>query len=549
MKRLRTLSSLALLSLAVAPLGAQEPPPQAEFGATVEVRVVNVDVEVTDRDGVPVNGLEKADFELLVDGKPVEITNFDRAARPVPPSAPEAAEAAEAAAGAGFASPSERPKIFVWIDDLRLNPGSRNRVLRELETLLEDQETLGIDVGIVHYDRGTRVVRLPGDRRTSIRSAIEALTRRSSGGVAGQAARRFTFDSIQDLRVQFGCGQRDLMDEQARQYAENVREEVLDSFQALRDFAASMAGLRGRRALVYVADDLPVEPGLEAYLLVEQLCGQRYGVRDTGDLATRLRDVSDAANAAGISFYTYQAGGLTIPVSAGRATPGLDPGLAMLARGNSESAFQALASETGGKTLLNSNRIAPLVEQVRQDFSTSYSLGFSPAGPPDGKRHSIDVRVRREGVRVRSRTGFTDRGNDERRSDRLLAALRFGGGGANPLAVQIESAPTKPAEKDLVELPIRLLVPAANLVFSPGEGSEAHLEVGVAVSDDRGRTAPVVKRYVRVKRSELSEELTTAVVRVPLDLKLRRGPTNLAVLVRDSVGDSESLLVSALDLR
>ena len=66
MRTLSVISALVAAGLA-GNLFAQDAP-QASFGAAVEVRVVNVDVQVFDRDGVPVNGLEKGDFELRVDG-------------------------------------------------------------------------------------------------------------------------------------------------------------------------------------------------------------------------------------------------------------------------------------------------------------------------------------------------------------------------------------------------------------------------------------------------------------------------------------------------
>jgi len=550
MNRFRSLSSLAALSLLAAAAFGQDSPPQAQFGGSVEVRVVNVEVQVTDRDGVPVNGLEKGDFELLVDGKPVEITNFDRATRPVPPSAPEAAAPPAEAAAAGVAPPSvERPRLMVWIDDLHLLPNHRNRVLKELASLLQDQETLGVDVGIVRYDHRIEILRLPGERRRPISRVLDDLSRRQAAGIVTESARRFAFAEIEDRYSQDGCNNREFLVDEADRYAEPLKADVQVTFDALQDFVASMAGLHGRRAVLYVADSLPSEPGKEAYLFIEQLCPQVSVVRDNSNVATRLREVSAAANSAGVTFYTFSAGGLPVNTDIGRATVGLDTGLAFIARGNDQAGLTTLATDTGGRSLVNSNRIEPLIDQFAQDFATSYSLGFSPSGPPDGREHRIVVKVKRDGVRVRSRDSFFDRPNDERRSDRLVAALRFGGAGENPLAVQIEVAPTKPIDKELVELPIRLLIPAANLVFQPGDDAEARLEIGLAVSDDRGRTAPVVKRYVGVKRSQLTGELLTAIVRVPLDLKLRKGPTNLAILVRDSVGDNESLLSRSIDLR
>ena len=46
------------------------------FIDTVDVNVINVDVFVTDKDGHRVTGLTQDDFELLVDKRPVAISNF-----------------------------------------------------------------------------------------------------------------------------------------------------------------------------------------------------------------------------------------------------------------------------------------------------------------------------------------------------------------------------------------------------------------------------------------------------------------------------------------
>ena len=43
---------------------------------SVRVDVVNVEVFVTDKDGKPVYGLKREDFELIVRGEQVEISNF-----------------------------------------------------------------------------------------------------------------------------------------------------------------------------------------------------------------------------------------------------------------------------------------------------------------------------------------------------------------------------------------------------------------------------------------------------------------------------------------
>jgi hypothetical protein len=102
MKSLTKISLLfasALLALLTPPVWAAPPePPQKDgFGEAVDVNVVNVDVYVTDKSGQPVTGLHRDDFELLEDGKRVEVTNFEALtgkAAPAPQAAPSPAPAA-----------------------------------------------------------------------------------------------------------------------------------------------------------------------------------------------------------------------------------------------------------------------------------------------------------------------------------------------------------------------------------------------------------------------------------------------------------------------
>ena len=69
----------AWAGVALAALVAWTAPAAAQldaFSDDLDVNIVNVDVVVTDRDGQPMTGLGFHDFELHIDGTPVEIRNF-----------------------------------------------------------------------------------------------------------------------------------------------------------------------------------------------------------------------------------------------------------------------------------------------------------------------------------------------------------------------------------------------------------------------------------------------------------------------------------------
>ena len=68
--------AFAVLSLAASPGAGQDSPLPDLFADTIDVRVVNVEVVVTDRESYRIRGLEASDFELLVDGQPVPVSYF-----------------------------------------------------------------------------------------------------------------------------------------------------------------------------------------------------------------------------------------------------------------------------------------------------------------------------------------------------------------------------------------------------------------------------------------------------------------------------------------
>ena len=85
----------------------------------------------------------------------------------------------------------------------------------------------------------------------------------------------------------------------------------------------------------------------------------------------------------------------------------LDPtGLTVESNFNRTVNLRALAEQTGGLAIVNTNEMERGLQTVVQDATFYYLLGYSSPALPDGKFHSIDVRVKRRGATVRSRSGF-----------------------------------------------------------------------------------------------------------------------------------------------
>ena len=70
--------------------------------------------------------------------------------------------------------------------------------------------------------------------------------------------------------------------------------------------------------------------------------------------------------------------------------------------------YDQLANDTGGVVLPigAGDNLGSAFRRVLDDFRASYVLYFSPHGVRSGGLHTLDVRVKRDGVDVRARRGY-----------------------------------------------------------------------------------------------------------------------------------------------
>ena len=172
-------AALAALPLALVPMQAQQPevPPRSRLvlQETIDVRVINIEVVVTDGRGGRVHGLGPQDFRVEVDGVEIPIDFFtevvDGRAAPSATKADEEATVSTAVA-AGEPVPT---RYLVFIDNLFAVEQHRNEVLDALE---EDIPRMGATdwMAIVSFD-GLELKRLSGweNRPDRLRAAFSDL--------------------------------------------------------------------------------------------------------------------------------------------------------------------------------------------------------------------------------------------------------------------------------------------------------------------------------------------------------------------------------------
>src|SRR4051812_43852103 len=138
-----TLAALLLSSAAWAQAPSPAPsaaPADSGLRFPSGVDLVTVDVVVTDKKDVPINGLTRADFTVTEDGQPQEIESFE-AVQPGPAATPTAGPVAPLRPVVSTnAEPPERDarSYVVVFDDLHLTPAQAQRAKAAVNAFLKE---------------------------------------------------------------------------------------------------------------------------------------------------------------------------------------------------------------------------------------------------------------------------------------------------------------------------------------------------------------------------------------------------------------------------
>jgi VWFA-related protein len=558
----RAAAGAALLLLVAPAAGAQvEAAPAAPptFRESAEVTVVNFEVVVTDRQGLPVRGLGAADFEILRDGAPVPIVNFYavEGGRPAVAARLEPAAPAPAAAAAAPAPP-HAPSLIVFVDQTNLSPASRQRAARELRGFLDGLSLRAARVALVTWDR-TLKVRIPlGERIAETGDAIEALVREAPKGD------RFDLE-VERIKSEMESTRDDLLDAsqvatQIRSYTERRLLQVRASIGALISVVEAAAGIPGAKAVAYVGDGLPVRPGEP----LAELWAQRFSldvqtsqvtIAARNDVSNDLERLVAAANRARVTFYPlYAALGTSLSRGSAATTSGPPPvpgsydvGFSAAMDESAQEPLRELASATGGRVALSPSAWLDVLGGWGVDLADHYSLGIAPAGP--GADGEIEVRVRREDVVVRHRRSAAELGPEDRLQARTAAALLFRAAD-NPLGLGLTMEREKRDGRGVYEVPLGVTVPIGNLLLVPeGDQLAGRLTLYVAARDAAGNRSPDV-RYVcpvRIPAADAGTARSRTMV-CATELRMSEGEQLLAVSARDDASLEEATILASLTL-
>lgn len=536
------------------------------FGDRITVRLVEVEVRVADEQGRPVTGLTRKDFEVYEDGRRVEITNFreiDRsrqervADQPTTPSQDEAR-------GDGLDLPAadeDRFFLTIFVDNVHIRPAHRERVFRQLEEYVVERWGGRDRIMVVSYDRSLHIEQPFTADAAAVLESLKELRARPARGIERDSAWRSAIQEIEDfISTPSGGGNCGAFVERMRQiaiqYGLEERNEAEGAVRAFGEFLNSLGGIPGRKAVLYVSDGIPLRPGEDLLLMVQEKCeADRFEISgntmslDAGQLslANPLERLYGVANRNRITLYTLDASGLGgyVSRSVEFRNPPFSTRIDTVRQANLQDPLHAMAAATGGRAILDRNDIREPLERLLGDFDHYYSLAYAPGREGDSKAHQIEVKLKTKQGRLRYRKSHQDRSVWERLADRTLATLWYDVE-HNPLEVSVELGTPRPSGEGTRLLPVLLEVPLGRLSLLPhrGGGYVGQLSIFLASQDDKGRKAPPRHLPVPVHVTEetyLRSGLESFTYR--LEVTLRTGAHDLAISVIDELSGVGSYLL------
>ena len=548
------------------PADGADPSQTEVFFESIDVELVNIDVWVTDRRGSPVAGLSKDDFIVTRDGTPVDVANFyavrgpgsvDLDGRSEVDAAPDVSVDPlrdESPTGDGEAIPSvHRLWVVLYFDNYNLDPVERNRILPSVRRFLSRNLKAGDRTMVVSYDRALEVRQPFTDDKELLYVALAELIDESGHVVVRRR------DQVQTLRLIDRARSASQAMGYARQYAEEQKDGVERTAEALGQLIDSLAGLPGRKALVYVSSGVPMAAGEEMFHAVAEKFGaaEAYSQIPRHDTARSFEQVDRQANEQRVAFYTVDAGGLRVmefgtAEYGGFVNPRLRRTLDSVVPENLQSPLRLMALETGGQAILNQNEVLAALEKATRDFSSFYSLGILADAVDTGRFHEIEVKLRAgRGLNVRHRGGYRSKDIETRTEESLRSALLYAHAD-NPLGVDVAwGRSERSGESANYVLPIRLRIPLRDVVPVPiGRGrQEIRLRLFVGAVDERGDASAIDSAPLGVR---LADEHVEAARKEALlhnhRLLLKPGRNKVGVAVLDRVGRQVSVVTGVVQV-
>jgi VWFA-related protein len=414
---------------ATVPNTSQEPtaqPTTPTFETTA--REVVVDVVVTKGNGDPVAGLGKQDFSVAENGKTQAIDFFEEhTANSASTSAPPAMPPLPTDAVTNVPPAPEGDSVNVLLlDALNTEQQDQIYVHRQILEFLSKMKPgtrvaiflLGAKLGFVQGFTTDTAVLLEGLKRSGLQPE------KNGGSHSDEADDASDMSKLQTMKASpyaIEALQKSQADARITDYGARASM----TFEALNYLAHYLAGVPGRKNLLWFASSFPV--------MIFPTVEQRENIDKNPSLRgylQRVKQTADLFTVSQISVYPISAQGMMTEhiLEADTAGPGAAEGSGHAgstadgpmsngtmapfvagagARSDAVYAMEQLAASTGGKAFYNTNDLNGAMQRAINDGAHYYTVGYSPADARmDGSFRRIDVRLTNGKYKLAYRRGY-----------------------------------------------------------------------------------------------------------------------------------------------
>ncbi len=335
---------------------------QTESIFRTTTQLVQIDVAAEDKDGHPVIGLSKEDFEVIVNRKPQPIDTFTETL--LAPPAPPAPLPRGTFSNRQTAAEVTQGRYTVFLLDWRNTAWQlQSFAYQQLQKMLAATPPEN-KVALYLIDNGFQIVQEFTLDRDLFKARADSLW--------GQVQAPVT--SIDQAEV-----------------------EARETVQAFQDIAKHLAGISGQKLLIWVSLGFPDNepqaeppPGSTHVGVVRSNAPTSTGFQIDIDKAVHILGNSNVVVEAAESSYL----GASV-------VPGLG------SRTSYVNTLQQIAERTGGRFFpADTNDLAATLRSAASDRAASYELGYYASGDLPPGLQSIEIRCRRPGVTLRYREGY-----------------------------------------------------------------------------------------------------------------------------------------------
>jgi VWFA-related protein len=573
--------------LHAAAAAAQERP---TFSETLDVHVVELDVSVTDRQGVPIRGLSREDFRLTLDGEEVECDHFAEIDG-------DRGDLADRGDPADLGDPADRGEplsILFLVDSRTLRNASRalafEQLRPEIGALLAP---LGARARVVVYDGRIALIEDWTRDPAQIEAAFDRIVTGPATGESVDARETLAQQALQEMlsnmrgssseRIVAMASIDGLMGE-IRTYAAEGLRETEEILLGLQSVVRSLALTPGRKAIVYLTGGWAVRPGGGAMKRIQSAmsgtsardndpAAARVSQSDTpgttilGDGGFMSRDVSQellrgrqavenqdlsveldllvaAANAYRVRFFPMMP-----PPGDAAAADARGRGRGAIEVSDVREGLVRLGEETGGLSFLSETSLVGALKEIAADTRHRYSLALDARDPGSAPYRELGLKVPGRGTVVRFPRLHATRTLEGRLLDLALAGLDMTAN-ANPHRLELASLGESPAGDGRRQVQLSLIFPIERLGLAAASGlHQASSQIAVAVLDARGALQEHQHLQVPLQIPDADlEQARASFYRAALELHLSPGTHSVGIALWDRIAQASSVVIGRIEV-